>query len=81
MCFISSAGNCATVVGDYDWGHLQLDAIALFILSLAQMTAAGLPIVFTRDEVDFVQNLVFYIEPSYRTAVRFLQFYMQALLL
>lgn len=30
------------------------------------MTAAGLQIVYTLDEVDFVQNLVFYIERAYR---------------
>ena len=31
------------------------------------MTSSGLQIVFTLDEVDFVQNLVFYIERAYRT--------------
>ena len=30
-----------TVVGDQAWGHLQIDATSLFILSLAQMTASG----------------------------------------
>lgn len=30
-----------TVVGDKEWGHLQIDATSLFILYLAQMTAAG----------------------------------------
>ncbi|KAH3841107.1 hypothetical protein DPMN_114564 [Dreissena polymorpha] len=30
-----------TVVGDSEWGHLQIDATSLFILYLAQMTAAG----------------------------------------
>lgn len=28
-------------VGDEDWGHLQIDAISLFLLQLAQMTASG----------------------------------------
>ncbi|KAH9504320.1 hypothetical protein Btru_064619 [Bulinus truncatus] len=56
-----------TVVGDYEWGHLQIDATSLFLLALAQMTASGLVIVFTLDEVAFVQNLVFYIEAAYRT--------------
>lgn len=51
-----------TVVGDWEWGHLQLDATSIFLLALAQMTTSGLKIVFTTDEVDFVQNLVFYIE-------------------
>ena len=55
------------VVGDDEWGHLQLDATSLFILILAQMTAAGLPIVYTLDEVNFVQNLVYYIGRTYRT--------------
>ncbi|KAH3702731.1 hypothetical protein DPMN_077757, partial [Dreissena polymorpha] len=56
-----------TVVGDSEWGHLQIDATSLFILYLAQMTAAGLQIIYTLDEVAFVQNLVFYIETAYRT--------------
>jgi phosphorylase kinase alpha/beta subunit len=56
-----------TVVGDADWGHLQLDATSLFLLMLAQMTASGLRIVFTLDEVNFVQNLVFYISRAYQT--------------
>ncbi|XP_065667244.1 probable phosphorylase b kinase regulatory subunit alpha isoform X3 [Hydra vulgaris] len=54
-----------TVVGDHDWGHLQIDAVSLYLLILAQMTASGLQIVYTKDEVDFVQNLVFYIETAY----------------
>lgn len=92
--------TCATVVGDQDWGHLQVDATSLFLLYLAQMTAsgtkecpihffallsadsglmgevltsrcfiAGLHIVFTQDEVDVVQNLMFYIETAYKIAV------------
>ncbi|MCX7107917.1 MAG: glycoside hydrolase family 15 protein [Methylococcales bacterium] len=55
------------VVGDDEWGHLQLDATSLFLLMLAQMTASGLRIVFTIDEVNFVQNLVHYISRTYRT--------------
>ena len=57
----------SVVVGDHEWGHLQLDATSLFLLMLAQMTASGLRIVFTLDEVNFVQNLVHYISRSYRT--------------
>lgn len=30
-----------TVVGDSEWGHLQMDAISLYLLILAQMTASG----------------------------------------
>lgn len=56
-----------TVVGDDQWGHLQLDATSVFLLMLAQMTASGLHIVFTLDEVNFVQNLVYYIGRAYRT--------------
>jgi phosphorylase kinase alpha/beta subunit len=57
----------ATVVGDGEWGHLQIDATSLFLLMLAQMTASGLSIVYTIDEVNFVQNLVYYIGRAYRT--------------
>ncbi|MBU1667950.1 glycoside hydrolase family 15 protein [bacterium] len=56
------------VVGDDEWGHLQLDATSLFLLMMAQMTASGLRIVYTMDEVDFVQNLVHYISHTYCTA-------------
>lgn len=55
------------VVGDDAWGHLQLDATSLFLLMLAQMTASGLRIIFNQDEVDFVQNLVYYIGRAYCT--------------
>ncbi|CAG5114209.1 Oidioi.mRNA.OKI2018_I69.chr2.g8273.t1.cds [Oikopleura dioica] len=57
----------STVVGDHDWGHLQLDATGLFVLQLAQMTASGLQIILSLEEVDFIQNLVFYIESAYKT--------------
>lgn len=30
-----------TVVGDSEWGHLQIDAISLYLLVLGQMTASG----------------------------------------
>ncbi|XP_045492082.1 probable phosphorylase b kinase regulatory subunit alpha isoform X5 [Colias croceus] len=56
-----------TVVTDTEWGHLQIDAISLYLLVLAQMTASGLQIVFSLDEVAFIQNLVFYIESAYCT--------------
>lgn len=70
-----------TVVGDLEWGHLQIDAISVFLLILAQMTAAGncyqvidfflgLRIIWTLEEVAFVQNLVFCIEHAYRIPVR-----------
>ncbi len=56
-----------TVVPDDGWGHLQIDATSIFLVMLAQMTLSGLSIVFTQDEVDFVQNLVYYIGRAYRT--------------
>lgn len=55
------------VVADHEWGHLQIDATSLYLLMLAQMSASGLRIVCTPDEVDFVQNLVYYISSAYRT--------------
>jgi len=39
----------------------------LYLLMLAQMTASGLKIIFTVDEVNFIQNLVYYIGRAYRT--------------
>lgn len=60
--------TCATVVGDDQWGHLQLDATSVYLLFLAQMTASGLRIIHSLDEVNFIQNLVFYIEAAYKTA-------------
>ncbi|XP_043830103.1 phosphorylase b kinase regulatory subunit alpha, skeletal muscle isoform isoform X2 [Dromiciops gliroides] len=63
-----NTNSCATVVGDDQWGHLQLDATSVFLLFLAQMTASGLHIIHSLDEVNFIQNLVFYIESAYKTA-------------
>ncbi|XP_031752610.1 phosphorylase b kinase regulatory subunit alpha, liver isoform isoform X3 [Xenopus tropicalis] len=63
-----NTATCSTIVGDDQWGHLQVDATSLFLLCLAQMTAAGLRIVFTLNEVAFIQNLVFYIEAAYKVA-------------
>ncbi|XP_067012552.2 probable phosphorylase b kinase regulatory subunit alpha isoform X2 [Anabrus simplex] len=60
-----STSTGQTVVGDNEWGHLQIDAVSLYLLILAQMTASGLQIVFNLDEVSFIQNLVFYIESAY----------------
>lgn len=57
----------STVVEDDEWGHLQIDATSVFLLMLAQMTASGLQIIFTLDEVSFVQNLVYYVGRAYRT--------------
>lgn len=37
--YSSSTGQI--VVGDNEWGHLQIDAVSLYLLILAQMTASG----------------------------------------
>lgn len=60
-------GTGLPVIGDDEWGHLQIDATSVFLLMLAQMTASGLQIIYTQDEVNFVQNLVYYIGRAYRT--------------
>jgi len=36
-----SVATGMSVVGDSEWGHLQVDATSLFLLTLAQMTASG----------------------------------------
>lgn len=58
----------ATVVDDDKWGHLQIDATSIYLLMLGQMTASGLNIILTIDEVNFVQNLVYYVGRAYQTA-------------
>ena len=55
------------VVGDDEWGHLQLDATSLYVLMMAQMIASGLELIYTIDEVNFIQNLVHYISRTYCT--------------
>jgi phosphorylase kinase alpha/beta subunit len=55
------------VVGDGDWGHLQLDATALFLLEAAQFSAAGLLLVTSEAEEAFFQNLVHYLARAWRT--------------
>ncbi|VVC30201.1 Hypothetical protein CINCED_3A013396 [Cinara cedri] len=47
--------------------HLQIDVVSLYLIYLVQMTTSGLQIIYTKDEVAFVQNLVYYIERAYRT--------------
>ena len=62
-----STSTGQSVVGDDEWGHLQLDATSIYLLMLAQMIASGLKIVFNLDEVNFIQNLVHYISKTYCT--------------
>lgn len=50
-----------TVVGNDEWGHLQIDSISLYLLILAQMTASGLQVVFNLDEVCQICNVHVYI--------------------
>ena len=64
--FDTTSGD--TVVADDGWGHLQLDATALFLLQLAQLTRSGLVIVQTSHERDFIQNLVYCVARAYRVA-------------
>ncbi|MGB5996516.1 MAG: glycoside hydrolase family 15 protein [Marinomonas sp.] len=54
-------------VADDAWGHLQIDATSFYLLMLAQMTKAGSKIIFSRDEANFIQNLIYYISRTYRT--------------
>ena len=61
----SSSGD--PVVADDAWGHLQIDATSLFLLQLAQLTRGGCIVIRSRDEVDFIQNLVHYVARAYRT--------------
>lgn len=46
---------------------LQIDVVSLYLLYLVQMITSGLQIIYTQDEVAFVQNLVYYVERAYRT--------------
>ncbi|XP_044021061.1 probable phosphorylase b kinase regulatory subunit beta isoform X2 [Aphidius gifuensis] len=52
---------------DDDFFHLQIDVVSLYLLFLVQMISSGLQIIYTQDEVAFVQNLVYYVERAYRT--------------
>ena len=61
----SSSGD--PVVADDAWGHLQIDATSLFLLQVAQLTRGGCIVIRSRDEVDFIQNLVHYVARAYRT--------------
>ncbi|MDU0356037.1 glycoside hydrolase family 15 protein [Paraglaciecola aquimarina] len=56
-----------SVVADHEWGHLQIDATSVFLLTLTQMIGSGLDLIWTDEEVCFIQNLVYYIERAYRT--------------
>ncbi len=53
-------------IEDSNYGHLQINVISLYLITLAQMTTSNLQIIYSIDEVNFIQNLVFYIERAYR---------------
>lgn len=55
------------VVADDAWGHLQIDATSFYLLTLAQMTKSGCKLIYSQDELNFIQNLVYYISRTYRT--------------
>ncbi|XP_060808968.1 probable phosphorylase b kinase regulatory subunit beta isoform X3 [Amyelois transitella] len=55
------------VLSDEEYHHLQIDVVSLYLLFLVQMITSGLQIIYTQDEVAFVQNLVYYVERAYRT--------------
>ncbi|CAF0750479.1 unnamed protein product [Rotaria sordida] len=55
------------VEGADEVGQLQICAISLYLLTLVQMITSNLQIIFSMDEVNFVQQLVFAIERAYRT--------------
>ncbi|GAB1864735.1 Phosphorylase b kinase regulatory subunit [Camponotus japonicus] len=52
---------------DANYHHLQIDIVSLYLIFLVQMISSGLQIIYTQDEVAFVQNLVYYVERAYRT--------------
>ncbi|MFM7361964.1 MAG: glycoside hydrolase family 15 protein, partial [Cyanobium sp.] len=64
--FDTASGDPA--VADDGWGHLQLDATALFLLQVAQLSRSGLVVVRSSHERDFLQNLVYYVARAYRVA-------------
>lgn len=59
--------NTGLSLGQSNYGHLQIDVVSLYLLFLVQMINSGLQIIYTMDEVNFVQNLVYYVERAYRT--------------
>ncbi|XP_057325628.1 probable phosphorylase b kinase regulatory subunit beta isoform X1 [Microplitis mediator] len=55
------------IFNDENYFHLQIDVVSLYLIFLVQMISSGLQIIYTQDEVAFVQNLVYYVERAYRT--------------
>ncbi|CAH0557440.1 unnamed protein product [Brassicogethes aeneus] len=63
--FHLTTGNI--VYTDDEYNHLQIDVVSIYLLFLVQMITSGMQIIYTQDEVAFVQNLVYYVERAYRT--------------
>ncbi|KAM7535495.1 hypothetical protein Aperf_G00000092020 [Anoplocephala perfoliata] len=55
-----------TPIEGIDYRHLQMDCVGLYVLQLTQMILSGLQMIHTKVEAAFIQNLIFYIERSYR---------------
>ncbi|KAI0990347.1 hypothetical protein GJ496_000240 [Pomphorhynchus laevis] len=55
------------VITHEKYGHLQIGTVSLYLIFLAQMIESGLQIIYSVDEVAFIQQLIFYIERAYRT--------------
>ncbi|CAJ0584948.1 unnamed protein product, partial [Mesorhabditis spiculigera] len=60
-------GMTLATPNEKSYGHLQMDLVALWLLAVVQMIVGGEKVIYTHHEVQFVQNLVFYIERTYRT--------------
>ncbi|XP_068058714.1 phosphorylase b kinase regulatory subunit beta isoform X3 [Anomalospiza imberbis] len=63
---VFSAQTGDEVFSHEEYGHLQINAVSLFLLYLVEMISSGLQIIYNTDEVSFIQNLVFCVERAYR---------------
>ncbi|KFW64545.1 Phosphorylase b kinase regulatory subunit beta, partial [Pygoscelis adeliae] len=63
---VFSAHSGDEVFSHKEYGHLQINAVSLFLLYLVEMISSGLQIIYNTDEVSFIQNLVFCVERAYR---------------
>ncbi|NWW47422.1 KPBB kinase, partial [Pedionomus torquatus] len=63
---VFSAHTGDEVFSHTEYGHLQINAVSLFLLYLVEMISSGLQIIYNTDEVSFIQNLVFCVERAYR---------------
>ncbi|XP_005289892.2 LOW QUALITY PROTEIN: phosphorylase b kinase regulatory subunit beta [Chrysemys picta bellii] len=63
---VFSAHSGDEVFSHEEYGHLQINAVSLFLLYLVEMISSGLQIIYNTDEVSFIQNLVFCVERAYR---------------